>query len=523
MEQVKICWSYAGGGYKNSPSDTFSLPPRVFAQRSMDHRGRPIFPGLVLNLVSDKYLEDKNMRNPEAVTPSSCIGVLYHIPEDQAQAIVDELDFRERGGYQRHIVEVELLEDTKNHSKGSKIDVLVYIGSAENPNFVYDATDDWYMRKVNIISAAFGPSGHNRDYLFPLVRFFYENKFHDQYLYRLEHDVRMRLGRWRGRAADTASALTIPDGFKLETLSSEDGLDGTRIPIVLHGWGSVEYGQLSIGSSFVSKDDHQNVYGATVIGGIATPKLPETEFHSWSNNTRQFIVYAGGSHSGCLVGDTLYLWGSQAQGQVGPSRISNVTGASLGHEHSLVLLSSGAVLSFGDNGYGQCCDSSFAPPYFLTYVSSWPEVVLGVGLTEDPSPLASEYWNQLVGEINGKMKNSEGALLPKVIQLCAGIRHSVAITEDGRLHTWGGGRHAALLLSGPGSWLPSAVTPDHAVSVVDVALGLNHTVALDSTGSVWTWGSNNRHLQLGRAGSEPLTPCVVSLPSDVIWQRVYIQ
>jgi cation transport protein ChaC len=73
---------------------------RVFAQRSMDHRGRPIFPGLVLNLVSDKYLEDSNVRTKDetAANPSSCIGVVYHVPDSQADAIVAELDFRERGG-----------------------------------------------------------------------------------------------------------------------------------------------------------------------------------------------------------------------------------------------------------------------------------------------------------------------------------------------------------------------------------------------------------------------------------------
>jgi alpha-tubulin suppressor-like RCC1 family protein len=59
-----------------------------------------------------------------------------------------------------------------------------------------------------------------------------------------------------------------------------------------------------------------------------------------------------------------------------------------------------------------------------------------------------------------------------------------------------------------------------AAKVVDVALGCNHTVALDSAGRVWTWGSSNRHLQLGRPLESWLQPLPIALPDDVIWQRV---
>lgn len=58
------------------------------------------------------------------------------------------------------------------------------------------------------------------------------------------------------------------------------------------------------------------------------------------------------------------------------------------------------------------------------------------------------------------------------------------------------------------------------MALIDVALGCNHTVALDSRGKVWTWGSNNRHLQLGRSLGESLDPQIVALPENVIWQRV---
>ena len=488
---------------------------RVFAQRSMDHRGNPVFPGLVLNLVSDAYMEANHHRHSSA-DPSHCIGVLYHIPESDAEKIVEELDFRERGGYQKTIVRVKLLQDALLHKAGDCVDALVYVGSSENPNFIVDPSNDWYSRKVNIISAAYGPSGYNREYLFPLVRFFHDHQYDDPYLRQLNHDVRLRLGKWRGREIMYRSEDANTFVSSISMLSSVSRLSATQ---PLHVWGSDDYGQLSLAGCSVTAGDQDNVYSAVAIGSISDV-FPSMDLSVYPH---EVILYAGGVHSACLVADTLYIWGAKNSSTPIPSKIpSRVSGASLGHEHSLVLLDTGLVLSFGADKFGQCTGGEAGAPYFLKHIADWPDIMLNDEVARPMATTVLHYWTDFVKNAStGIFDDNNGERRAKIIQVCAGVRHSAAITEDGELYSWGGGRHSRSLLCGPLPWLPEVFSGgSKRSSVVDVALGLNHTVALDSLGQVWAWGSSNKHGQLGRDDSCGIEPMQVRLPSGIIWQRV---
>lgn len=82
-------------------------------------------------------------------------------------------------------------------------------------------------------------------------------------------------------------------------------------------------------------------------------------------------------------------------------------------------------------------------------------------------------------------------------QIACGGFHSAVITADGRLATFGGGEHGQL---GHGNFSnklkPAFVKALEGVFISQISCGWSHTVALSSNGQVFTWG-NNDHGKLG--------------------------
>ena len=90
-----------------------------------------------------------------------------------------------------------------------------------------------------------------------------------------------------------------------------------------------------------------------------------------------------------------------------------------------------------------------------------------------------------------------------VVAVAAGHRHSAAVTEDGRLFTWGCNRSGQLglgsALAGARVELPALVQALGGVKVAAVALGAEHTLALSESGEVFAWGGSAN----GRLGHAP--------------------
>ena len=98
-----------------------------------------------------------------------CKGLVWLIPSDYCDIVVDYLDEREKGGYSRSIIDVQLNEDSMIHPAGATIQALAYIGQSDNPFFYLPRRN--IDASLEIIAAAEGPSGANSDYLLNLVSF----------------------------------------------------------------------------------------------------------------------------------------------------------------------------------------------------------------------------------------------------------------------------------------------------------------------------------------------------------------
>jgi alpha-tubulin suppressor-like RCC1 family protein len=171
----------------------------------------------------------------------------------------------------------------------------------------------------------------------------------------------------------------------------------------------------------------------------------------------------------------LWSWGDNLNGKLGvdpattPSRsipapvnnIDSVTEVALGDSHVLALRSDQSVWSFGTNLNGQ----------------------LGWGTKDSAS---TPHW------LPAEVQNLSG-----VIHVAAGTAHSFAIREDHVLFAWGLNQHGQLgtiaidTQSGGGPrarLLPGPVGLPPGVIAIDT--GAEHSVALTADGRLWTWGTN---------------------------------
>ncbi len=147
--------------YRQKQVATIDGWSRRFWQGSHDHRGLPEAPGRVVTLVP---------------TPAAtCGGVAFQIEAGHQREIFDQLDYREKNGYERLEVRCELAD-------GNQVNCVTYIAGDTNEAFLGEAPLADIARQIQ---GAHGPSGSNLDYLLELAAALRELGIADTHVFAL--------------------------------------------------------------------------------------------------------------------------------------------------------------------------------------------------------------------------------------------------------------------------------------------------------------------------------------------------
>lgn len=265
-----------------------------------------------------------------------------------------------------------------------------------------------------------------------------------------------RLGHGNSSDLFIPQPIKALDGVKIKQIACGDShclavsMDGNVV-----SWGRNQNGQLGLGTS----EDSLVPQKIQAFEGISVK-----------------MVAAGAEHSAAVTeAGELYGWGWGRYGNLGlgdrndrlvPEKVSSIEGTEMvlvacGWRHTISVTTSGTIYTYGWSKYGQ----------------------LGHGDFEDhliPHKLEA-FSGQIISQISG------------------GWRHTMAVTSDGKLYGWGWNKFGQV---GVGDNVdrcsPVQVLFPHDQKVVQICCGWRHTLAITDRNNVFSWGrGTNGQLGLG--------------------------
>jgi alpha-tubulin suppressor-like RCC1 family protein len=205
---------------------------------------------------------------------------------------------------------------------------------------------------------------------------------------------------------------------------------------------------------------------------------------------------------------------------------SSMTGAiAAGRKHTLALKSDGTLLAGGSGGNGQIGDGTTHLHTNLVSVLGVSNVVgmaagqlFSYAWESDGTAWALAWGDNRSGQLgNGTTLHQQTnaiqiSNLLSVVGMAGGGRHGLAVESDGTVWGWGDNGDGQL---GDGTWNNQRLTPiqvTNLTSAIAVAAGHTFSLALESNGTVWAWGCDNSgQLGYGKKGRQTIPVMVTGL------------
>lgn len=339
---------------------------------------------------------------------------------------------------------------------------------------------------------------------------------------------------------------------------------------VLYTWGDNESGQLHNGNSedldypekvtsgvvsialgerhsLMLKDNgYISGVGAGVFGELFSSASSITVSPSYVMGNVSYFS-AGKDHAAAIDNKgTLYTWGNNDKGQLGlgdytmrstPSKVkldSEAIGVWCGNKVTIVQTADSKVYAFGDNS-----NYLFGMKYRKDIANTPVENEYLSGNTISKIEFQNDYAIAIVGGlVMGWGLNSANRLsicgsvvkapevlcetMPTVIDIAAGDNHCIALTNSGEVYGWGSNSAKQL---GADTVSRIVEIPEHIeildskenpISISEIAAEGSHTIAVSGDGTVYAWGENT-YGQLGDDSSRLRTPTNVYVDSKKVY------
>jgi len=269
----------------------------------------------------------------------------------------------------------------------------------------------------------------------------------------------------------------------------------------------------SDGSAWSMGSNIQKQLGDTNVVGSVNYPIPVLNLSNVAS------LESGGDFNLVLKDDgTVWTWGNNSFGQLGDGTSGFITSRSFalqvvglndiievsgGNWHAMALGADGIIYTWGYGSFGQMGDGLSQNRFTPGVVPNLSDIVnIRTGFSHSVA-LRSDGTVWTWG-LNTKKQLGDAALgfksevpiqvtgLTNVVQIATGGDHSLARKEDGTVWAWGYNFFGQIgdSTSGFGSEAITPVKVDFLTNVIDISANLNHSMAVEDNGSVWTWGGN---------------------------------